>query len=136
MKQSIHLAIVTPFPPATTGVGQYAYHVSGALARSDVFERITLLTEVAPDTQPVEDRRRLRVERLWQPDELGASWRIVSRLRQLKPHLVWFNLRASMFGRSPLANMSGLLSPMLCWMADLPCVVTVHEMTEHGWSVS
>ena len=132
MSLPIHLVIVTPFPPTTSGIGQYGYHVSSALARSGVFERITLLTEVAPNTPPFEHQRQIRVERLWQPNALDTGWKIAARLRHLDPDLVWFNLGASVFGRSPAANVSGLLSPALCRTAGLPSVVTMHEVVEQA----
>ncbi len=132
VKKPIHLAIVTPFPPGANGIGRYGAHVSGALARSNVFERITVLTEIAPNTRPVEGHRPIRVERLWRPDGLDAGWKIAARLQQLKPDVAWFNLGASTFGRSPLANLSGLLSPMLSRIAGLPSVVTLHEMVEQA----
>lgn len=129
----MHLAIVTPFPPSVTGVGQYGYHLSAAFARLGAFSRITLLTEQPrPGTQVLSEGfsvdPRITVERVWQPDHLDICNRIQSRLSQLKPNLVWYNLGSSVFGHSPLANLSGLLSPLMSRAAGLPSVVTLHEI--------
>ena len=50
-------------------------------------------------------------------------------MKQLNPDLIWFNLGASIFGKSPLSNLSGLLTPMSAarWF---PTVVTLHEVVE------
>ena len=132
MRKPLHLAIVTPFPPRLSGIGQYGYHVSRALVRTGVFERVSVLTETAPDTPPVERCHRLRIERLWRCNGLDAGWRIAVRLQQLKPDLVWYNLGASSFGRSPAVNVCGLLSPALGRLAGLPAVVTLHETVEQS----
>jgi glycosyltransferase involved in cell wall biosynthesis len=127
-----HLAIVSPFPPAITGIGQYGYHVSRALAGSGAFERVTLLAQRPNGRTPPETREGLTVERVWQTGTITAGWQIASRLRQLSPDLVWYNLGASMFGPSPLANMTGLLSPALGRQMGLPSVATLHELLERA----
>ena len=132
MEQPVHLAIVTPFPPVRTGIGQYAYHISRALARSGMFSRITLLTEAAPNTRRIEYDQQVRIERLWHSNRLDTSWKLAVRLEQLQPDLVWYNLGASIFGHSPLVNMFGLFSPVLSRMTSLPSVVTLHELIEQA----
>jgi glycosyltransferase involved in cell wall biosynthesis len=128
----MHLAIVSPFPPNITGIGQYGYRVSSALARSGAFDRITLLAEWSPDAGPVEAWNGVNVERIWQRDRVDVGWNVTSRLLQLRPDVVWYNIGASVFGHTPMANLSGLLSPMLIHATGLPSVVTLHEMVEQA----
>jgi glycosyltransferase involved in cell wall biosynthesis len=126
----MHLAIVTPYPPRISGIGQYGYHVSQALARSRVFERITILTETASCAAPLEEIPRAKIEGIWRQDGLDAGWRIGDRLRVLDPDVVWYNLGVSVFGLSPLANLSGLLSLLLTRRLSIPSVATMHEAVE------
>ena len=70
------------------------------------------------------------IEYCWEPGQLNARQTILSSVKQLSPDLVWFNLGASMFGRSPWANVSGLLAPMLAQRMGYPTVVTLHELME------
>jgi glycosyltransferase involved in cell wall biosynthesis len=131
----MHLAIVSPYPPAITGIGQYGYHVSKALAASGAFSRITLLSAQprglhGPSGAPHEPPANVCVERAWHPDHLDIGARVVARLRALRPDLVWFNLGATAFGNSAPANISGLLSPALVRRLGLPSVLTMHEMPE------
>lgn len=128
----MHLAIVTPFLPNITGIGQYGYRVSGALARSGAFDQITLVTERSPGAPPVERWNGITVERIWQRDTVNVGWQVTARLMQLRPDVVWYNVGVSMFGRTPLANLSGLLSPMLVHSFGQPSVVTLHEMVERS----
>jgi glycosyltransferase involved in cell wall biosynthesis len=127
----MHLVIVSPFPPSITGIGQYGYHLTRALANSGLFSRLTVLAGSAA-TRPVQSPNRLglaEVDYCWQPDSLRARPSILARVRGLNPDLVWFNLGASIFGKSPWSNLSGLLTPMNT-ARRFPTVVTMHELVE------
>jgi glycosyltransferase involved in cell wall biosynthesis len=126
----MHLAIVSPYPPALTGTGQYGYHLSRALAQSNLFGRISVLTGGMAGARPVEVAPNIHVENIWRPEGPDAGWRISAHLRRLNPDLVWFNLGGSSFGRSPLANLSGFLGPTRVRKLGIPTVVTLHELVE------
>src|SRR5574338_1569478 len=98
----MHLAIVSPFPPAITGIGQYGYHLTRARSASGAFERITVLAGSHQNGAHPNHLGRTQVEYCWGQGDLGARPKILSRLVHLRPDLVWFNLGASSFGRSPL----------------------------------
>ena len=127
----MHLAIVSPFPPSITGIGQYGYHLTRALASSGLFSRLTVL---AGSAQPRRGHHPnhlgiTEIEYCWQPGSLRARSAILSRMKQLHPDLIWFNLGASIFGKSPLSNLLGLFTPMSASRL-FPTVVTLHELVE------
>lgn len=126
----MHLVIVSPFPPTVTGVGQYGYHITRALAKLGCFSRITVLAGSSTNGERVNHLGLTEVEYCWEPGQLNARQTILSRVKRLSPDLVWFNLRMGMFGESPLHSVSGLLSPMLVHWMGYPTVVTFHEMVE------
>lgn len=126
----MHLVIVSPFPPAITGIGQYGYHVTRALAMSGAFSRVTVLAGSQINGASPNHLGLTEVEYRWQPDSLNARPAILSRVRRLNPDLVWFNAGASIFGKSPLFNLSGMLTPMLTRRMGIPTVVTLHELVE------
>ena len=125
----MHLVIVSPFPPSITGIGQYGYHVTRSLAASGLFSQLTILAGSAKSGQHPNHLGITEVDYCWQPNSLNARQNILSRLKRLKPDLIWFNLGASVFGKSPLSNISGLLTPMSA-MRAFPTVVTLHEVVE------
>lgn len=127
---AMHLAIVSPYPPSITGIGQYGYHVSRVLAQSGVFARITVLTSAAPVAGAQATPSPLQIEAAWQPGSVVTGWKIARRLQALNPDVVWFNLGASVFGRSPLANLSGFFSPLWARRMGIPTVITLHELVE------
>lgn len=129
----MHLVIVSPFPPSITGIGQYGYHVTRALANSGLFARLTVLAGAA-HAHAVRGKHPnhlglTEIDYCWQLDSLNARQAILSRVKRLNPDLVWFNLGASIFGKSPLSNLAGLLTPMST-LRILPTVVTLHELVE------
>ena len=129
----MNLAIVSPFPPAITGIGQYGYHVVRELVESARFDRINVLAGWQPGQDIFQDAQTspsLTVEYPWQSDHLDAGPAILRAIQRLKPDLVWYNLGNSVFGRSPLANLSGFWSLGQVKRAGIPVVVTLHEMAE------
>ena len=126
----MNLVIVSPFPPAITGIGQYGYHVTRALAASGAFTRITVLAGAHLDGQIPNHLGSTEIEYCWAPGERRARQAILTRVKQLDPDLVWFNAGVSIFGRSPWLNVSGLLTPRLVQQTGIPTVVTVHELVE------
>lgn len=104
-----------------------------ALANSGLFSRLTVLAGAShAHTQREERPNHLgltEIDYCWQPDSLHARQAILSRVKQLNPDLIWFNLGASVFGKSPVSNLAGLLTPVSA-MRMFPTVVTLHELVE------
>lgn len=125
----MRLTIVTPFPPAITGIGQYGYHVSHLLKRSGAFSQVTVLTSHNGHSR-VGTSPAIEIRQGWQPDGWRTGGNIPVNLLRTQPDLVWFNLGVSVFGRDPLANLSGFLSVLQVKRSGLPIVVTLHELAE------
>jgi len=126
----MHLVIVSPFPPAITGIGQYGYHVTRALERSGMFERVTVLAGSHKERGAPNHLGSTEIEYCWEPGQWKARPAILSRVKRLHPDLVWFNTGASIFGKSPLLNISGHLTPIFTRQMGYPTVVTLHELVE------
>ena len=130
----MHLAIISPYPPTITGIGQYGYHASRLLADCGEFSKITVLHGPAGAPGEGVDTARsptpLAVQAGWRPGQWDTGGQIAARLRTLNPDMVWFNLGVSIFGKSPLGNLSGFLSVAWAHAIGLPTVVTLHELPE------
>lgn len=125
----MHLAIVSPFPPAITGIGQYGYHVTRAIINTGAFSRVTVLAGANANSSSYPNHLGdTELDYCWQPNQLKARQAILSRVKRLNPDLVWFNLGASIFGKSPLSNLFGMFTPMLTRRMGYPTVVTLHEL--------
>ncbi len=126
----MHLTVVSPFPPTITGIGQYGFHITRAIEQAGLFSRITVLAGAKTESHNPHLLNNAEIDYCWRPDDLRTRGVILSRLKHLKPDLVWFNLGASVFGRSPLANLSAMFSPMFAQRMGLPTIVTLHELVE------
>lgn len=128
----MHLCIVSPFPPAISGVGQYGWHVTAGLAETGRFRALTVLADHAPGASAGEARlpAPVTVRRAWRRDDPGAAVAVLQALLAHRPDAVWFNAGMTMFGRSRLVNFLGLLTPCLARRAGLPVMVTLHEVFE------
>ncbi len=127
------LAIVSPFPPEISGVGQYGARLARGLAASGKFESVTVLANRGPHGQrrpeaPGDGAPAVR--RVWQRDWPASTPAILEALADLAPDVVWFNLGLSVFGRTRWANLLGLATPMLARARGWPTVVTLHEIFE------
>lgn len=125
----MHLTVVSPFPPAITGIGQYGYHVTRALANSRAFARITVLAGSQSNGHTPNHLGSTEIEYCWRPGSWNARQIILSRVKRLNPDLVWFNFGVSIFGSSPFSNLSGLSTPMII-SRRYPTAVTLHELVE------
>ncbi len=128
----MHIAIVSPYPPSITGIGQYGYYLSRALAQSNVFEQITVLTG-APASRPCPlptSPDCIRTYHAWRQNSPLIAGSLFQSLKQIQPDLIWYNLGVSVFGNSPLANLSGFLSLKLARSLKIPSVATLHEVAE------
>jgi len=126
----MHLAVVSPFPPAITGIGQYGYHVTRALAMSNAFEQITVLAGSDQNKTLPNQPGNLKIDYCWAPGQWNARSVLLSRMKRLRPDLIWFNFGASIFGKSPWQNLSGLLTPFFARRLDFPTIITMHELAE------
>jgi glycosyltransferase involved in cell wall biosynthesis len=126
----MHLTIVSPFPPTISGIGQYGYHVTRSLAKSGSFSRVTVLAGSRINGDHPNHLGITELDYCWEPGQLNARQAILSRVKRLNPDLVWFNLGASVFGKTAWMNISGLLIPLLIQRMGLPTVLTLHELAE------
>ncbi|HEY3291333.1 MAG TPA: hypothetical protein VGK87_14485, partial [Anaerolineae bacterium] len=91
-KAAMHLTIVTPYPPATTGIGQYGYYISRALADTGALERVTVLTHATSELEASPVPAGMVMDRVWHQDSLAIGWQLAARIAQINPDVVWFNL--------------------------------------------
>lgn len=124
------LAIVSPFPPEISGIGQYGARLTEGLVHTGRFSEVMVLTHRSPGVPDLERLNGLTVRRTWRRGDRSAAWVITNAIAEWQPDVAWFNLGLSVFGRSRVDNFLGLASPMLVKLAGVPTVVTLHEIFE------
>ncbi len=124
------LAIVSPFYPEISGVGQYGLRLAEGLARTGRFADIRIFGNARPGAATMEQGAGFTIERVWQRNDLGAAPAIRRALYRWRPDLIWFNVGLSIFGSSRIANFFGLATPLIMKSGGWPTVVTLHEVFE------
>lgn len=97
---------------------------------SGVFTRITVLAGSHVHSERPNHLGLTEIDYCWAPGQYNARQAVTSRVKRLNPDLVWFNAGASIFGKSPWLNVSGLLTPLMLMRMGVPTVVTLHELVE------
>ncbi|MBL8058978.1 MAG: glycosyltransferase [Anaerolineales bacterium] len=124
------LAIVSPFPPSLSGVGQYGWHLAGGLARTGRFQSITVFADAAAASTQGTAPPGVTVRRVWRRDDPATPLLLWKALAAERPDVVWLNAGLTIFGRSHLANFAGLSLPALLRRGGLRLLVTLHELAE------
>jgi glycosyltransferase involved in cell wall biosynthesis len=121
------ICLVTTFPPSQGGLSEYGFHLARELQRNPFLSLTILADEVSPSLPELDG---FSVQRCWSFDDPTSPIRILRRLHQLKPDVVWFNLLFSTFGRNPLIAFSGLMTPALVRLSGLYTYVTLHHLMD------
>ncbi len=120
------LAVITPFPPRLTGIGQYGMHLCQAMAQSGQFDRITVLTEDARGESGI-TRPGLEIQRIWRYGHPALGFQILWGLERIGSQKVWVNFGFSAFGPSPVALLSVLIGLTLAARRGFALLITLHE---------
>lgn len=121
------ICLITTFPPSQGGLSEYGFHLARELQANPFVSLTILADEIPPSLQELDG---FSIERRWSFDDPTSSIRLLRRLHQLKPDVVWFNLLYSTFGRNPLVAFAGLITPALVRLTGLYTYVTLHHLMD------
>ena len=124
------ICYVSAFPPSERMLNEYAFHIVRTV-KEDPSNSIIVLGDKQP--HPVQELDGFDVVRCWNFNSLANPFRILAKIRELKPDVVWFNLLFATFGnqRNPAAAFLGLFTPALVRAAGYPTHITLHHLMDH-----
>jgi glycosyltransferase involved in cell wall biosynthesis len=139
------ICLVATFPPSGRQLNEYAFHIARELQRNPEVELTILADELSEyDFATDEKGHSLRAEqqtelagfnviRCWRFGKLANPVRLIRAIRQLKPHVVWYNLVFSSFAtpENPFAAFAGLSAPAITRAAGFYTHITLHHIIEH-----
>ena len=111
-------------------LNEYAFHIVRTV-KEDPANRITVLAD--EQSGPVQELDGFEVARVWQFNGITNPLRILAKVRELKPDVVWFNLLFATFGNQlhPAAAFMGLFTPALLRAAGYETHITLHHLMDH-----
>ncbi|MBZ5532927.1 MAG: glycosyltransferase [Acidobacteriia bacterium] len=121
------ICLITAFPPSRGGLSEYGFHIARELQNNSSLS-LTILADELADAQP--ELEGFSVSRCWSFDDPKSLGRLWTKIRELDPDVVWFNLIFSTFGRKPLAAFCGLTLPLLTRLSGFYTHVTLHHLME------
>ncbi len=127
------LAVITPFPPRLTGIGQYGWHLSQALARIGRLGRIVVLAEADEQAEdPAPFGPSMEVRRCWRYGHPALGLQLLRGLEDAGSRRVWVNFGFGGFGPSPIALLSALIGLTLAARRGFSLLITLHEASAVG----
>jgi glycosyltransferase involved in cell wall biosynthesis len=130
-KSSIHVCLISCFPPSKGPLSEYTYHLAKNLAKSSKISRITVLADKISDGDELSVDKKIEVIRCWNLNNVFASLNILINIHKIKPNIVYFNLVLRHFSSNRLKNFLGMCTPAIItsfW--KIPVIVTLHSITE------
>lgn len=123
------ICFISAFPPSKLALNEYGYHVARELQTDPLVSLSVLADELA---EPEPELPEFNVLRSWKVNRVCNQWKLLKALREIRPHVVWFNLIFSSFGSKdrPLAAFSGLTLPAITRMAGYYTHVTLHHLMD------
>lgn len=122
------ICLVTTFPPSHRGLAEYGFHIARELQDNPLLSLTVLADELDGSGPELED---YSVVRCWRFNALSNASRLLARIRELKPDVVWFNLGFSSFGDQPTAAFAGVCTPALCRLSGFYTHVTLHQVIDY-----
>jgi glycosyltransferase involved in cell wall biosynthesis len=124
------ICYVSAFPPSERMLNEYAFHIVRTV-KEDPANRIIVLAD--EQFGPIQELDGLEVVRVWQFNNIANPFRILAKVRELKPDVVWFNLLFATFGNQlhPAAAFMGLFTPALIRAAGYQTHITLHHLMDH-----
>jgi glycosyltransferase involved in cell wall biosynthesis len=125
------ICLVTAFPPSRRGLSEYGYHIARELQADPLLSLTVLADKLGPGPDQEKELADFDVWREWDFNSFANPARLLRRIRDIKPDVVWFNLLFSTFGDQPVQAFMGLAIPALTRMQGIYTHVTLHHLMEN-----
>lgn len=133
----MRIAVITPYPPSTGTLNEYAYHFVRFLRLKPEVEEVIILGDELPPGESYDltlgaatGSCPMTVIPCWRFNGVDNAWRILQAVRRTKPDAVLFNIQFASFGGGKVSASLGLTAPSLVRMAGYPTIVLLHNIME------
>jgi cellulose synthase/poly-beta-1,6-N-acetylglucosamine synthase-like glycosyltransferase len=127
----LRVCFVSSYPPNRARLSEYAQSLVNELANRPAITKIYLLVDKNASSKETScEEPKVQVLRVWKADNFLSILAILSHILKLKPNVVHFNVHFQSFGRSRLANFTGLSLIFLCRLLGFRVLAEVHNLGE------
>ncbi|MGB3468034.1 MAG: glycosyltransferase [Cyclobacteriaceae bacterium] len=129
MNDNLKIALLTPYPPSKTTLNEYGYYLTGHLADKEEISELHILTEDTESAYSAESQKVI-FHPCWTFNSLKNPFRIIGKLRKIKPDVVIINQQFLLFGDNKVAAALGLMIPFLLKFTGIKSIVLMHNILE------
>lgn len=133
MLRKMRVGLVSPHPPGTGTLNEYAFHFLRYLRRKPDVGEVILFCDDLPAGQRYEFDNQgapVTVVPSWSFDAWGNALRLRNAITAAKPDVLLFNIQFASFGRKKAPAALGLLTPMFSRLSGIPTIVLLHNIME------
>lgn len=133
MQAKMRVGIVTPHPPGTGTLNEYAFHFVRYLRRKADVSEVILFCDDLPDGHHYNFDKHgapVTVVPSWSFDAWGNALRLRNAVMAAKPDVLLFNIQFASFGRKKAPAALGLVTPLITRLGGIPTMVLLHNIME------
>lgn len=127
----LRICFISSYPPNRARLSEYAKSLLKELANRPAIDKIYVLVDTIDGSKSMlREGSKVEVLRVWKADNPFSILSIILQILKLKPDVVHFNVGLQSYGRSRLANLTGLSLVFLCRLCGFRVVVLLHNLGE------
>jgi len=130
-KRGLRICFISSYPPNHARLSEYAKDLVTELANRPAIEKLNLLADqITGSKGKLPENSKIKIVRVWKQDYPLSILGVMVQVLKLKPDLVHFSIGFQSFGKSRIANFTGLSLVFLCRLCSLKVVVLLHNLGE------
>ena len=126
--KKLRLFFISSYPPNRARLSEYAEALLTELSAKSSIAEIRVLADRVDENSPENCQQKIKIERIWSPDNVPSLVALLVRLWKLKPDVVHVNAHFQSFGRSRFANFLGLTIAAFARFTGIKTVLTIHNL--------
>ena len=130
-RKGLRICFISSYPPNHARLSEYAKNLVTELANSPAIDELHLLTDQTTCSNgKLPENSKINIVRVWKQDNLFSILGVMVQVLKLKPDVVHFSIGFQIFGKSRLANFTGLSLVFLCRLCGFKVIVLMHNLGE------
>jgi glycosyltransferase involved in cell wall biosynthesis len=123
----MRIIAITTFPPSQNVLSSFGHQcIKGFLSIPEIQEVLILSDRTFQKGETLK-HEKIIIDRCWKPNSLLTLIRIIYKVRQYSPDIVWVNLQYTLFGPSLVSSFLGLFIIPLLRLMGYPVVTILHN---------
>jgi glycosyltransferase involved in cell wall biosynthesis len=130
-RKGLRICFISSYPPNHARLSEYAKNLVTELSSRPEIEKLNLLAdEIGSSKGKLPENSKINVLRAWKQDRPLSILGVMVQVLKLRPDVVHFSIGFQSFGKSRIANFTGLSLVFLCRLCGLKVVVLLHNLGE------